>query len=159
MRLFRLLLVLALMPVTAYSGMPRVACQCSNGELRLHCPKLEQATTASASRIHCCQRQQNVAPRSRCCRSQAAHAESNPPIADQAASCESGCQCTPVWLASDVGPTLSKVTAPEPVQIDLYSVPMVASGHSQQAFVTSKAIDTGPVVAIDFVIAYERFLI
>jgi len=152
MNLIRLLLVLSLMPVMAFGGMPQVACRCSNGALLLHCCKLVQSKRATANGPSCCESRQNAAPK--CC-SRASEKTGT----KQVICCDSGCTCTPVWITADVGPVLGKVRAPEPAQFDLSVVSIAPREDSRQALVISKTIDTGPLVAIDFVLAYERFLI
>lgn len=161
MNLFRLLLVLALMPVTAYSGLPHIACRCSNGDLHLYCPKLTRATQSCRSQSSSANSAQK-ATRSCChCASQETLAcdKADEPQGCEATCCQGSCQCTAVALADDAGPVPVKVLVPEVVQAVLEFVPFLNIQELNDSCRASLVADIEPHSAVDIVIVYERILI
>jgi hypothetical protein len=159
---FRQLLVIALVPLMALSAIPHVACRCSNGEIRYSCPQLEQSRRAPVTRSNrndvatvstkksCCQRSKNAT----CCAPQG-KGKTSP----EAACCASGCHCTPVYLAAEIGPTLKKVDAQELVTVDwmAFSEPAVLPVDSP--FVDRVQVDISPHVPIDIIVVFGRILV
>ena len=158
-------MILALMPLTAWSGMSHVGCRCSTGEIRLHCPKLNHSqmaagasSIASASRSgeSTASRDGKATTRS-CCQSakQATNKSENqvPP------SCAESCQCTPVLLEGNSGAKLRSEKLPVvgrshfvSIAVSVSRLPCVTRGNLD-------AIDMGPHELEDLIVLFERFLI
>ena len=162
MYLFRLLTILTLLPVTAMSGVPIVGCRCSNGDVRLSCPKLRAEQSRKASEATGCSDSPKVAARKSCCGGSqgAGCCGANSKSAGEGESCcADGCRCTPVLLKSEVGPNLAKVCVPELVQHDLANISATAGMLVRIARIDISRVESKPDVPIDFVVLYERFLI
>ena len=166
MKLFRLLMVLALMPVTAWSGyalrrLPLLKWGSAHFSWR---PRLGQSKTTSdslssassgissspATRIGCC-----CGGKAAACRSEPGNSTNH----RSAECCATGCRCTPVFMQGEVGPSLKKVCVPELTQIDLAVIVPLVNRIDRLAFVDQNILDTGPPLPIDIVVLYERFLI
>lgn len=161
MFLLRQLMILALMPLAVWNGMPHVACRCSNGEVRLYCPRLNQSQTVADSpacgnssngETHksCC----GAAQGKKCCGSQGSGTSHQ-----GAECCAAGCRCTAVYIQSDVGPVLKVVSVPEWTQFALAVVPMSVVHFPRVTQVDLSSIDTNPRVPDDLIVLYERWLI
>lgn len=164
MNLFRLLTILALMPLTAWSGMPHVACRCSNGEIHLACPRLNQAKVVSdTASSNICQKATNAITHRSCCggaKVSKCCGSSTGESSDQGAGCcADGCRCTPVLLQADVGTTLKKVCLPELTSLDLANLSLPVIRETRSTPVELSVFDAGPRAPIDIVVLYERWLI
>lgn len=159
-------MILALVPLTAWSGMPHVACRCSNGEVHLFCPRLnessaktEQAVTGPESG---CQSAGQTDHKS-CCASTAGGTRCGSQVngsGEQGESCcAAGCRCTAVCLASEISSTVKKISSPEPTQFHWVSVPMAVSDRSRVTHVDLGSIDAAPRVPDDLIVLCERWLI
>lgn len=163
MYLFRLLTILILLPVTVLSGMPRVGCRCSNGEVHLSCPKLraEQSKRASDATA-CCDSQKPAAQKSCCGGKQSTGccgSNSRKSPNEDESCCEAGCRCTPVLLKTEVALKLAKACVPDLAQHDLANTSVTASLLVRVARIEICRIEAKPDVPIDLVVLYERFLI
>ena len=158
----RQLMILALMPLAVWNGMPHVACRCSNGEVRLYCPKLNQSPTVSDSPVcgnsshiavyqSCC----GTAQGTKCCGSQGRE------TSHQGTECRAaGCRCTAIYLQSDVGPVLKVLSVSEWTQFASAVVPMsVVHFPRETRRVHLSSIDSGPRVPDDLIVLFERWLI
>lgn len=171
MILLRQLMILALVPVTAWSGMPHVACRCSNGEVHLFCPRLNEAQAATeptaarqklADSSSCCKSPKNASSKSgcgsteggTCCGSQSSGSN------DQGAGCcAAGCHCTAVYISFETGPTLKKVSVPELTQFVLAAAPVSVIRLPRVTRVDLGSAETAPRVPDDLIVLYERWLI
>ncbi len=157
MNLVRLLTVLILLPVTALSAVPHVACRCSNGEVHLSCPRMAQPQPASDAKS-CCNTLQTTGRKS-CCGSNQCGGSSNRKLPAPHSSCSAaGCHCTPVYLTADVGPKLTKVCVPDLVQLELADLSATAAIVMHVAHKDLSRIDFTPE-PVDLILLYERFLI
>ena len=163
MSLFRLLTILILLPVTVVSGMPLVGCRCSNGEVRLSCPKLRAEQSRKASgQIACCEVQKPAAQKS-CCggkqNSGCCGSKSGKSPSEGESCCAAGCHCTQVLLTAEVGPKLTKTCVPDVFQHVLANIAATESILVRVARVDISRVELKPDVPIDIVLLYERFLI
>jgi hypothetical protein len=122
MSFLKQLLILAFVPLTAWSGMPQLACRCSNGEIRFFCSRLSlqsRERNSAACRPAACS-----SPRKSCCeRSPGTHC-SSAKSTTQASECYvTGCRCTLVYLQNGTSATLKKVVLPELVQVAFIAPP------------------------------------
>ena len=163
MSLFRLLTILILLPVTVVSGMPLVGCRCSNGEVRLFCPKLraEQSRKASGE-IACCETQKPAAQKSCCTGNQSTSccgSKSSKSPSEGESCCADGCHCTPVLLIAEVGPKLTKACVPDVFQHVLANIAATEGILVRVARVEISRVESKPDVPIDRIVLFERFLI
>lgn len=156
-----------MVPLTLWSGMPHQACRCSNGEIHLFCPRLNQSQAATDSadsaspfcctssmaegRTSCCGGSQGAT----CCGSQDSDGSQN-----GAQCCAAGCKCTAVYLAPEGSFVAKNISIPELPQFGLMVIPASAIRLPRFAPVDlSVQIDTGPRVPDDLIVLYERWLI
>jgi hypothetical protein len=165
MHLFRQLMILSLMPLTALSGMPDVACRCSNGEIRLHCPKLNQpksvvnhlsdgCASKSGDRKSCCGG--GGASRS-CC--QSAKRAANKSDNQSPSCCAETCHCTPVIVEGNSGAKLNAENVPVLSDVEFLPVLVSVVRLPRLTRVDLVAIDSGPDQPDDLIVLFERFLI
>ena len=167
MFLLRQLLILAMVPLTMWSGMPHQACRCSNGEIRLFCPRLNQSQAAAdqpkSDSTLCCASSKVESWKSCCGGSQgAACCGSHDSEGSQkgAQCCAAGCKCTAIYIAPDGSSVAKNVSVPELAQIALLAIPVPAICLPRFAPVDlSVQIDTGPRVPDDLIVLFERWLI
>ena len=161
MFLLRQLMILALMPLAVWNGVPHVACRCSNGEFRLYCPKLNQSQAVADSSA--CGNSSDGAVHKSCCG--AAHgkkccgAQASGTSHQGAECCAAGCRCTAVYIQSDVGSVLKVVNVSEWTQLALAVVPMSVVHFPRVTRVDLSSIDTNPRVPDDLIVLCERWLI
>lgn len=153
MNFFQRVMVLALVPLTLWGGTPHLACRCSNGEIRLFCPRLTLQTNQRDSKA--CSTAQTG------CKSCCGHAtccgsNSEP---DQPECCASGCRCTPVLVQTDAGPALKKVVLPELIQLDLATMPVVEIRLPRVKQMDLSILDVDQRVPDDLIVLCERWLI
>lgn len=156
MSFLRRLLILALVPLTAWAGMPHLACRCSNGSVRLYCPKLASQMNSD------CQRTPHQDAKKSCCTSGKASCccgASKKASDQESACCGSGCHCTPVLLEQSVSPALKKAVLPVLVQLDLVALLAVPVQLPRITRVDFRALNSEPRVPDDLVILCERWLI
>jgi hypothetical protein len=167
MFLLRQLLILAMVPLTMWSGMPHQACRCSNGEVHLFCPRLNQSQAAkdvaesappsccASSKVEgqefCCSGSQGTA----CCGSHTGDGSQK-----GAQCCAAGCKCTAIYVAPENSSIAKNVSVPDLTQFGLLAIPAPAIRLPRIAPVElSIRIDTGPRVPDDLIVLYERWLI
>lgn len=156
MSYLRRLLILALVPLTAWAGMPHLACRCSNGSVRLYCPKLASQLKSD------CQSASDPDTKKSCCtsgKSSCCCAASKKASGPESACCDLGCHCTPVLLEPSVSPALKKAALPELVQLDLVALPAAQVQLPRITRVDFRALNSGPRVPDDLIILCERWLI
>ena len=170
MILLRQLMILALVPITAWSGMPHVACRCSNGEVKLFCSRLNegqsvhQPTAAGqtpADSSYCCLSKQ-ADHKSCCARASGGSCCGSRGIDSNhqgASCCAAGCHCTAVYVPSETGPTLKKVSMPELTEFMLAAVPVPVIHLPRVVRVDLGSTETGPRVPDDLIVLFERWLI
>lgn len=159
MALLRQFLILALVPITAWAGMPHLACRCSNGEVRLFCSRMGQQSKDHA-RGACSS--SSSPERKSCCRGNAAACcgSSTGAVNRQGSECcVSGCRCTPVYLEGDASTTLKKVVLPEVVQWDLPQVSITQIQRPRIVRVDLGTLKFEPRVPDDLIVLCERWLI
>ena len=155
----RQLLILAMVPLTLWSGMPHQACRCSNGEIHLFCPRLNpsQAAAEPAGCVSpsCCTSSKGEGRKSCCGDSQNSHGSQ-----DGAKCCAAGCKCTAVYLAPEGSSVAKNVDVPKLTQFGLVAISASAIRLPRFAPADlSVRIDTGPRVPDDLIVLYERWLI
>ena len=163
----RQLMILAMVPLTVWSGMPHQACRCSNGEIRLFCPRLNQSQAAadpSKSDSTSCCTQSKVEGRKSCCGGSRGVACCGSHDGDGsqkgAQCCAAGCQCTAVYVSPENSSVAKNVSVPDLTQFGLLAIPASAIRLPRFAPVElSIRIDTGPRVPDDLIVLYERWLI
>src|SRR4051794_29837448 len=101
MSLIRLLTVLTLLPVTATSGLPHVACRCSNGDVHLFCPRLGQPAQKTLDVISHAYPTKKAVHKSCCGGMKAAKcpdSSSRGLLSENESLSTPGCRCAPVYL-------------------------------------------------------------
>ena len=165
MGLFRQLMIFSLMPLVALSGMPDVACRCSNGEIRRHCPKLNQSrsivsptsvgfTSRSGSPKSCCGG--TGATRSCCQAKKQVPSQSEHP---SPACCAESCHCTRVLLEGNSGARLKTDGIPVPSRVDFLLIPLFVVRSPRLTRVDLDIIGISPHDPEDLIVRLERFLI
>jgi hypothetical protein len=145
-------------PLTAWSGMPHLACRCSNGEIRFFCMRLSLPSGERNSAA--CGTAANSSTRKSCCGRVAGACCSSSTASSQGSECcATGCRCTPVYLQNDTGPTLKKIVLPELMQLALIAPSVTEFRQPRVA-----RVDLGPLridrrVPDDLIILCERWLI
>ena len=165
MNLLRKLMILTLMPLTAWSGIGQVACRCSNGEIRLHCPRMNQPKSAAAPSSNVCASEgggcksccgQDSSTHSCCHSAKQATTKSK----DQTpACCAETCHCTPVLLPGNGGAPPKTVSVPVLSHVEFLPSTVSVIRLPRIAQVDLIAIDTGPREPKDLIVLFERFLI
>ena len=167
MFLLRQLLILAMVPLTMWSGMPHQACRCSNGEIHLFCPRLNQSQAAAdqpksdstscctspkvEGRKSCCGGSQGVT----CCGSHAGDGRQN-----GVQCCAAECNCTAVYVSPENSSVAKNVSVSELTQFGLVAIPVSAIRLPRFALADlSVQIDTRPRVPDDLFVLFERWLI
>ncbi|MDB5347357.1 MAG: hypothetical protein JWP89_5734 [Schlesneria sp.] len=160
MTFLKQLLILAFVPLTAWSGMPHLACRCSNGEVRLFCPRMNLQTNKQSScgsvadrseQKSCCGRNNGA-----CCSSSSSGKGSS---SQRPECCVTGCRCTPVYLANETGPTLKKVVLPELVQLDFIAASITEFRQPRIVRVDLGTLKIDRRVPDDLIVLCERWLI
>ena len=155
MAVLRQLMILALVPLTAWSGMPHVACRCSNGEVRFFCTRMNQqaqqnsATCGGTERKSCCGGNGRT-----WCGSAAS-------VTGQQGTecCAADCRCTPIYFQTEAGPTLKKVVLPELMQLDLAAIPAIEIRLPRIMRVDLSTLKSDQRVPDDLIVLCERWLI
>ena len=160
MNFLRRIMIFALMPMTVWGGMTHVACRCSNGEVRLNCPRLNQKLSAKTASSACCQ--STSGERKPCCCGgggksgrYVAKSHGHQPTS----CCAEICHCTPVYLQANSTPSLKKVSVADQIRIDLESVLVSVVRHSRSTPVDATSVDASQRVPDDLIVLWERWLI
>ncbi|MDB5347414.1 MAG: hypothetical protein JWP89_5791 [Schlesneria sp.] len=160
MALLRQFLILALVPITAWGGMPHLACRCSSGEVRVFCSRMGQQ---SKDRVQvACSSDSSSRERKPCCRGNGAlccTSSTSSSGLQGSECCASGCRCTPVYLQGDAGTTLKKVALPELVQLDLPATSIAQIQLPRIVKVDLGTLRFQPRVPDDLIVLCERWLI
>ena len=161
MTVLRQLMILAMVPLTLWSGTPQVACRCSTGEIRLFCPKLNQTLVAEDSASCCASK---TAGGHSCCgtaNSAKCLASTSDGSGDPGATCcSSGCACSRIVLPSDLVPVQTKAQVPEIVRCDWAVVSRCLRAQiPSETRVDLSSVETVPRVPDDLIILCERWLI
>lgn len=157
MAFLRLMMILALVPMTAWSGMPQIACRCSSGEIRLFCPKLRQS--ASLMNSGCCSSGEQQASccathsAGGCCGSDKKDRDQDPAV------CGDTCHCTPVILAADASIKPKFENLPDVQQVEFLPLAVCAICEPLAARVDMSGVDPIPLVPDDLVVLTGRWLI
>ena len=158
---FRQLLILLLMPIAAWSGLPRIGCRCSNGTVLRYCPMVSNPfvrkgmdcqETGAKTELHSC-----------CCDSSETSdcykGDSKPSSKNGSQSTLKSCCCSPILLG---GPSRISIDAMNVPDLDrsLDAFNLFESVH----FVcyTSQRIvwtDTGPPATADLIVLLGHRLI
>lgn len=158
-------MIVSLMPLVAVSGMPDVACRCSNGEIRRHCLKLNQSksivsqmlvgfTCRSGSSKSCCGG--TGAARS-CC--QAKKQVTNQSKYHSPVCCAETCHCTPILLEGNSGARLRTDGIPVPSRVDFLPIASFVVPIPRLTRVDLDIIGISPHEPEDLIVRLERFLI
>jgi hypothetical protein len=156
MSFLKQLLILAFVPLTAWSGMPHLACRCSNGGIRFFCSRLSLQSRERNSAT--CRTADSASPRKSCCERSAGtrSAKSSPP----GSACRAtDCRCTPVCLQNDTAPTLRKVVLPEFVHFASLIPSVTVFRRPRLARVDLGPLKVDPRVPDDLISLCERWLI
>ncbi len=160
MTFLRPLMILALVPLMAWSGMPHVACRCSTGEVRLFCPKMYQSASPSKSQASCGSADSQQAS---CCGASVASgcrgSGKKSQNQKQPSCCADTCHCTPVILAADTGLKPKIEILPDLQQIELLPITVCTLSQPHAAHVDLSGIDPIPLVPDDLVVLTGRWLI
>lgn len=162
MIVLRQIMVIALMPVVAWTGMPQVACKCSTGEIRLSCPRLNSASLnlpSQTSTAACCRPTPAASrvnkPAAGCCCCAVAKTQES-----QHATCSlRGCYCTRIVLAAgDLTITTIKGAASTGM-FEFAQLPAFAIHLPQTVQSAVNSFDTGPPPQNDINLVFQRLLI
>lgn len=158
MTYFRQFLILALVPLTAWSGTPHLGCRWSNGEIRLFCPKLLQQ---AQHRNSTCDNASGRPERKSCCGDGTGGccSSANGSRQQETGCCADGCHCTPVCLKSDVNPAVKEIVSPQLVEFELAAVDVVQFRLPRVTHVELSALGFNPRVPDDLIVLCERWLI
>lgn len=154
MSFFQRVMILALVPLTIWSGSPHLACRCSTGEVRLFCSRLTLQTSQRNSNpclAPDASEHRSCCGGAACCGSTSNHEKSE--------CCASGCRCTPVLVQADAGPTLKKVVVPELIQLDLATMPVMEIRLPRVTRMDLSILDVDQRVPDDLIVLCERWLI
>ena len=158
----RQLLVLLLMPLSAWSGLPQVGCRCSNGDILTHCPKLSRAlisiqvvnvaNTSTGNPHSCCCESVET---SDCCRKASKQSKHNDPHCSAKA-----CHCSAVLLDAPSRVSDNEVSLPDLnqrlVTLDLFvSLRLASLAHHGFA----GTFITGPPKTTDLIVLLGHRLI
>lgn len=166
MGFLRQIMIVALMPVMAWSGAPHVACQCSTGEVRLFCPRLHspaldfRCNHSNNSSASCCSQAAasscDETSETECCCCRAKAAQTTP----QSSCCSQSCRCTPIVLPA------SNATAPKSESVSSvcradFAAQTVSCMHLPRVVnVRVNSHDTGPPpLPVDIIVLFARFVI
>jgi len=160
MTFLRQLMILALVPLTAWSGSPHVACRCSTGEIRLFCSRMSQAaspsnsnggsSSADSQQTSCC----GARVANGCCGSGKKSQKQQP-----SSCCADTCHCTPVILAADTGLKPNIEILPDLQQIELLPLIVCTMSQPHAARVDLCDIDPIPLVPDDLIVLTGHWLI
>ena len=158
---FRPLLILLLMPLAAWSGLPQIGCRCSNGTVLRYCPMVSnpfvrkgmdsQESEAKSEKHPCCCNSTKI---SDCCKG------------DSKTSSEYGrlcflksCCCTSVLLGGPSRTTIDAIEVPNQDQ-SFEALNLLESAHfvccALQELVWT---DTGPPATADLIVLFSHRLI
>lgn len=166
MSLLRQTMILVLMPLTAWTGMPQLACQCSTGEIRLNCSRLISSARARSiektpadSNRSCCQRVAAVERVAKSTARSCCGTTKQSQASKQIGSTALECRCVAIVLTVASVPN-AKFTC----QIDSNPIGFVPRTIGlAQAMFTMRSIsnprDTGPPVSGDLIVFFERLLV
>lgn len=154
MTFFQRVMILALVPLTIWSGSPHLACRCSNGEIRLFCPRLTLQTSQRDSK---CSLASDASEYKLCCGGVACCGSTS--NQEKAECCASGCRCTPILVQVHAGPTLKKVVVPELIQFELATTRVMEIRLPRVARVDLSILDVDQRVPDDLIVLCERWLI
>lgn len=156
MTVLRQLMILALVPVTAWSGTPHVACRCSSGEVRLFCPKLYDSASRSMSHAGCC----STAGQISCCvTGGCCESGKKSPHQTEPSCCADTCHCTPVILAADASTKPKVENLPDIQQVEFLPITVCVICQPLVTRVDLSGIDPIPLVPDDLVVLTGRWLI
>jgi hypothetical protein len=158
-------MILSLMPLTAWSGMPDIACRCSNGEIRLHCPMLNQPklvvnhssegiASKGGDRRSCCG---GSGASRHCC--QTAKRAANKSENQSPSCCAETCRCTPIIVEGNSGAKLKTEDIPAFSDVDFVQIAVLIVRLPRLTRTDLVVIDSGPDRAHDLIVLFERFLI
>ena len=112
---FRQLLILLLMPITAWSGLPQIGCRCADGTILRHCPMVSnsffgmgmdcQENEATAELHSCCC---DTGKTSDCCKG-----PSRPSGEKGSQSTLKSCRCTPMLLGGPSRMAIDAIDVPD----------------------------------------------
>ncbi len=161
MTVLRQLMILAMVPLTLWSGTPQIACRCSTGEIRLFCSKLNQAQFADASGSCCASK---AAGGHICCgTAKAAKCSACPSETSRESGstcCSSGCTCSRIVLSSELILVPTKAQAPDLVLCDWAVVSaFLPIQIPRMTRVDLSRIGSVPRVPDDIIVLCERWLI
>lgn len=157
MTFLRPLMVFALVPMTAWIGMPQVACRCSTGEVRLLCPKMYQSAGSSKSQANCGSAEGREA--SCCGASDCRGSGKKSQNQEQPSCCADTCRCTPVILAAEAGLKPKIEILPDLQQIELLPITVCTLSQPHAAQVDLSGIDPIPLVPDDLILLTGHWLI
>ena len=163
MGILRQLMILTLMPLTVWAGISHPACRCSNGEIRLHCPRLNQqtssatpshqvASTKSGKCSSCCGKAANN------CR-QSSKTKPHKPADSPESCCAETCHCTPVLLEGNTAVSLKKASVVILAQLEFLPISVSIVRLPRETRQELVAVDTGPGKPDNLILLFERFLI
>jgi hypothetical protein len=167
MNFLRQLLMFAIVPFVVWSGMPHVACQCSTGEVRLYCPRMNSITLSIGDtqlpKVHdvSC-RKQFSGERGRCCQSgmsSCCRSAKRNSIPRQASCCAVECRCTPIYIAAHSATKQKSEDVPLMGRFE-FELNLVQRIHLPRlSNVDVNTAGTRPPMPCGAVVFFERFLI
>ena len=158
---FRQLLILLLMPIAAWSGLPQIGCRCSNGTILRYCPMVsnpfvrkgmdcQETGTKAELRSCCCDSSET----SDCCKG-----ASKPSSKNGSQSTLKSCCCSPILLGGPSRISIDAIDVPDLNRsLDVFN--LFESVH----FVYSTSLgrvwtDTGPPATPDLIVLLGHRLI
>ena len=158
---YRQLLILLLMPIAAWSGLPQIGCRCANGTVLRYCPMvsnpfvrkgLDCQKTGVKAELHscCCDSGQT----SDCCKG-----DSGQSSKDRSQSTLKSCCCTPILLGVPSRISIAAIDVPDlDRSLDAFnlfeSVRFVCS-----TFLARVWTETGPPASADLIVLLGHRLI
>lgn len=154
----RQLLAFALVPLTAWSGMPHVACRCSTGEIRLFCSRMGQSVPHSQSNASCCSA---GSQKHSCCGANVIGGScgSGKKSQQKSSCCAETCHCTPVILEAGTGLKPKAEVLSDVQQVELLPITVCTMSQPHAARVDLSGIDPIPLVPDDLVVLTGHWLI
>lgn len=160
MSILQRLLILAIVPLAAWNGMPHVACRCSNGEIRLFCSQMnQQAKPRKAGATECIS---NSSERKSCCHGGEGTCCSVPPADSserKTECCAAGCQCTPICIQTDTSTLHKKIDLPDVIDFNLAVTPSIEVQLPRLPRVNCDSMGIDDRVPDDLIVLCERWLI
>lgn len=160
----RQLLILLLMPIAAWSGLPQIGCRCSNGTVLRYCPMVSNAfvqkgmdcqeTEATAELHSCCCDSSDSSETSDCC-----NVDSKPSSENGRQCTLKSCCCTPILLGGPIRISIDAIDVPD-LDRSLDAFNLFESVHfvcyTSQSMVWT---DTGPPSTADLIVLLGHRLI